>query len=54
MDRETSGNAFEALEKGVNDNYDTTKANTNDKITISNLKLLKKKVIKKTQFFIYI
>ena len=44
MNRETSADAFEALEKGVNDNYDTTKPNTNDKITISNLRLLKKKI----------
>jgi frataxin-like iron-binding protein CyaY len=41
MNRKTSDDAFEALEKGVNDNYDTTKPNTNDKITISNLRLLK-------------
>ena len=44
MNRETSSDAFEALEKGVNENYDTTKPNTNDKITISNLRLLKKKI----------
>ena len=44
MNRETSADAFEALEKGVNENYDTTKPNTNDKITISNLRLLKKKI----------
>lgn len=44
MNRETSNDAFEALEKGVNENYDTTKPNTNDKITISNLRLLKKKI----------
>jgi hypothetical protein len=44
MNRDTSADAFEALEKGVNDNYDTTKPNTNDKITISNLRLLKKKI----------
>jgi hypothetical protein len=44
MNKETSADAFEALEKGVNDNYDTTKPNTNDKITISNLRLLKKKI----------
>ena len=44
MNRKTSDDAFEALEKGVNDNYDTTKPNTNDKITISNLRLLKKKI----------
>ena len=44
MNRETSADAFEALEKGVNDNYDTTKPNTNDNITISNLRLLKKKI----------
>ena len=44
MNRDTSGDAFEALEKGVNENYDTTKPNTNDKITISNLRLLKKKI----------
>ena len=45
MNKNTSFEAFEALEKGVNDNYDTTKPNTNDKITISNLKLLKKRII---------
>ena len=44
MNRDTSTDAFEALEKGVNENYDTTKANTNDNITISNLRLLKKKI----------
>lgn len=44
MNRETSADAFEALENGVNDNYDNTKPNTNDKITISNLRLLKKKI----------
>jgi hypothetical protein len=44
MNRDTSADAFEALEKGVNENYDTTKPNTNDKITISNLRLLKKKI----------
>jgi hypothetical protein len=44
MNRETSADAFEALEKGVNENYDTTKPNTNEKITISNLRLLKKKI----------
>jgi hypothetical protein len=44
INRDTSADAFEALEKGVNDNYDTTKPNTNDKITISNLRLLKKKI----------
>jgi DNA replication protein DnaC len=44
INKETSADAFEALEKGVNDNYDTTKPNTNDKITISNLRLLKKKI----------
>jgi hypothetical protein len=44
MNRDTSADAFEALEKGVNDNYDTTKPNTNDNITISNLRLLKKKI----------
>jgi hypothetical protein len=44
MNRDTSDDAFEALEKGVNENYDTTKANTNDNITISNLRLLKKKI----------
>ncbi len=44
MNKETSAEAFEALEKGVNDNYDTTKPNTNDKITISNLRLLRKKI----------
>lgn len=45
MHRDTSSEAFEALEKGVNDNYDTTKPNANDKITISNLRLLKKKIV---------
>jgi hypothetical protein len=44
MNRDTSADAFEALEKGVNENYDTTKPNTNDNITISNLRLLKKKI----------
>ncbi|MHA8066291.1 BREX system P-loop protein BrxC [Aquirufa sp. ROCK2-A2] len=44
MNRNTSADAFEALENGVNENYDTTKPNTNDKITISNLRLLKKKI----------
>jgi hypothetical protein len=44
MNRETSADAFEVLEKGVKDIYDTTKANTNDNITISNLRLLKKKI----------
>jgi len=44
MNRDTSTDAFEALEKGVNENYDTTKPNTNDNITISNLRLLKKKI----------
>jgi hypothetical protein len=45
MYRVTSSDAFDALEKGVNDNYDTTKPNANDKITISNLRLLKKKIV---------
>jgi hypothetical protein len=44
MSRDTSADAFEVFEKGVNENYDTTKPNTNDKITISNLRLLKKKI----------
>ena len=44
MNRDTTADAFEALEKGVNENYDTTKPNTNDNITISNLRLLKKKI----------
>jgi hypothetical protein len=44
MNRETSADAFEALEKGINDNYDTTKPNAKDNITISNLRLLKKKI----------
>ena len=44
MNRDTSADAFEALEKGVNDNYDTTKPNTNGNITISNLRILKNKI----------
>ncbi len=44
MNRETSADAFEALEKGVNDNYDPTLPSANHKITISNLRLLKKKI----------
>lgn len=45
MNKETSSDAFEALEKGVNDNYDTTKPNSNENITISNLRLLKKRIL---------
>ncbi len=44
MNKETSKDAFEALEKAVSD-YDTTKPGSNEKITISNLKLLQKRII---------
>jgi hypothetical protein len=43
MDSDTSNEAFEAFEKGV-EKYDTTKPGSNDNITISNLRLLKKRV----------
>ena len=43
MDSDTSDEAFEAFEKGV-EKYDTTKPGSNDNITISNLRLLKKRV----------
>ncbi|RXP53134.1 BREX system P-loop protein BrxC [Lutibacter sp. HS1-25] len=43
LDAETSESAFEAFEKAVS-KYDTMKAGSIDAITISNLKLLKKRV----------
>jgi hypothetical protein len=43
LDSETSGDAFEAFEKGV-EKYDTTKPGSNDNITVSNLRILKKRV----------
>lgn len=43
LDSETSDDAFEAFEKGV-ENYDTSKPGSNDNITISNLRILKKRV----------
>ncbi|HEY9169440.1 MAG TPA: BREX system P-loop protein BrxC [Lutibacter sp.] len=43
LDAETSDQAFEAFEKAVS-KYDTTKGGSNDNLTVSNLKLLKKRV----------
>lgn len=43
LDSETSDEAFEAFEKGI-ENYDTTKPGSNDNITLSNLRILKKRV----------
>jgi len=43
LDKETSEVAFEAYQKAV-DGYDAMKAGANDKITISNITLLKKRV----------
>ena len=43
LNPETSNLAFEYLEKNVK-NYDTTKAGSNDEITFSNIRLLKKRV----------
>lgn len=43
LDSETSDLAFEAFEKGV-EKYDTTKPSSNDNITVSNLRILKKRV----------
>lgn len=43
LDPVTSDEAFEAFEKGV-DKYDTTKPGSNDRITISNLRILRKRV----------
>jgi hypothetical protein len=43
LDSQTSDEAFDAFEKAV-EKYDTTKPGSNDNITISNLRLLKKRV----------
>jgi hypothetical protein len=43
LDSETSNEAFDAFEKAV-EKYDTTKPGSNDNITTSNLRLLKKRV----------
>lgn len=43
LDSTTSDIAFEAFEKGV-ENYDTSKPGNNDNITVSNLRILKKRV----------
>ena len=43
LDAETSDQAFEAFEKAVS-KYDTTKGGSNDNLTVSNIKLLKKRV----------
>jgi hypothetical protein len=43
LDSDTSDLAFEYFEKGI-EKYDTTKPGSNDNITISNLRLLKKRV----------
>ncbi|MFD1315234.1 BREX system P-loop protein BrxC [Namhaeicola litoreus] len=43
LNKDTSELAFAALEKGIR-NYDTMKPGANDKITLSNLKLLQKRI----------
>ena len=43
LNKDTSALAFSALEKGVR-NYDTMKPGANDQITLSNLKLLQKRI----------
>ncbi|WP_418637403.1 BREX system P-loop protein BrxC [Winogradskyella sp.] len=43
LDGETSELAFEAFEKAVNDDYDAMDAGNNQDITVSNVRLLKKK-----------
>jgi hypothetical protein len=44
LNKETFELAFDALEKAVSEKYNTTKPGTIDSITVSNLKLLRKKI----------
>ncbi|GGF79099.1 BREX system P-loop protein BrxC [Wenyingzhuangia marina] len=45
LDKETTEIAFTAFEKAVNDEYDEMAVDANQDITVSNLRLLKKKVL---------